>query len=254
MKRMTRKLYGILILSMLATSAHAGWLSNLGQRIVNGAANTVQTNISGKVNKTIDDVMDGKLGNNPNTKKEVAVDTQGVATGTASKSTSQDSGIELQFEKIDSSGMLSLDYVKKRALPVKGIYEEVDFGTFKFKGERIHYSRLSIGEQYKELNFYLLPGTYLVCFTPRSYDHDVSVSGKHEREGIDQGYGINVLKYIQNKGLMEMNAKKGSTVYTIEVSKNGGNFHMFMFNDPSKSGALEFLIYKIPGPNLEIIK
>lgn len=26
MKRMTRKLYGILILSMLATSAHAGWL------------------------------------------------------------------------------------------------------------------------------------------------------------------------------------------------------------------------------------
>ena len=61
MKRMTGKLYGILILSMLATSAHAGWLSNLGQRIVNGAANTVQTNISGKVNKTIDDVMDGKL-------------------------------------------------------------------------------------------------------------------------------------------------------------------------------------------------
>ena len=61
MKRMTRKLYGILILSMLATSAHAGWLSNLGQRIVNGAANTVQTNISGKVNKTIDDVMDGKI-------------------------------------------------------------------------------------------------------------------------------------------------------------------------------------------------
>ena len=64
MKRMTRKLYGILILSMLATSAHGGWLSNLGQRIVNGAANTVQNNISGKVNKTIDDVMDGKIQTN----------------------------------------------------------------------------------------------------------------------------------------------------------------------------------------------
>ena len=187
----------------------------------------------------------------PNTKKEAAVDTQGVAKGTTSKSTSQNSGTELQFEKIDSSGMLSLDYVKKRALPVKEIYEEVDFGTFKFKGERLYDARLSIGEQYKELNFYLLPGTYLVCFTPRSYDHDVSVSGKHEREGIDQGYGINVLKYIQNNGLMEMNAKKGSTVYTIEVSKNGGNFHMFMFNDTSKSGALEFSIFKIPGPTLK---
>lgn len=64
MKRMTKKLYGILILSMLATSAHAGWLSNLGQRIVNGAANTVQNNISGKINRTIDNAMDGKLQQN----------------------------------------------------------------------------------------------------------------------------------------------------------------------------------------------
>ena len=248
MKRMTRKLYGILILSMLATSAHAGWLSNLGQRIVNGAANTVQNNISGKVNKTIDDVMDGKIGQPNNKNKQKQVETVQQNIGTPS---STGTSIPMVDNQIDSSGMLSLDYVKKRALPVKEIYEEVDFGTFKFKGERIYYSRLSIGEQYKELNFYLLPGTYLVCFTPRSYDHDVSVSGKHEREGIDQGYGINVLKYIQNKGLMEMNAKKGSTVYTIEVSKNGGNFHMFMFNDTSKSGALEFLIYKIPGPTLK---
>ena len=248
MKRMTRKLYGILILSMLATSAHAGWLSNLGQRIVNGAANTVQTNISGKVNKTIDDVMDGKIRQPNNKNKQKQVETVQQNIGTPS---SVGTSIPMVDNQIDSSGMLSLDYVKKRALPVKEIYEEVDFGTFKFKGERLYDARLSIGEQYKELNFYLLPGTYLVCFTPRSYDHDVSVSGKHEREGIDQGYGINVLKYIQNKGLMEMNAKKGSTVYTIEVSKNGGNFHMFMFNDTSKSGALEFSIFKIPGPTLK---
>lgn len=249
------KKIGILGLSVaIQQTSYSGWLSNLGQRIINGAVNTVQTNVSRKVNKTVDDALDGKLGNNPNTKKEAAVDTQGVTKGTTSKSNSQDSGTELQFEKIDSSGMLSLDYVKKRALPIKGIYEEVDFGTFKFKGEEIYYSRLSIGEQYKELNFYLLPGTYLVCFTPRSYDHEVSVSGKHEREGIQEGYGINFLKYIQNKGLMEMNAKKGSTVYTIEVSKNGGNFHMFMFNDTSKGGAMDFLIYKIPSQNLEIIK
>ena len=248
MKRMTRKLYGILILSMLATSAHAGWLSNLGQRIVNGAANTVQNNISGKVNKTIDDVMDGKIGQPNNKNKQKQVETVQQNIGTPS---SVGTSIPMVDNQIDSSGMLSLDYVKKRALPVKEIYEEVDFGTFKFKGERLYDARLSIGEQYKELNFYLLPGTYLVCFTPRSYDHDVSVSGKHEREGIDQGYGINVLKYIQNKGLMEMNAKKGSTVYTIEVSKNGGNFHMFMFNDTSKSGALEFSIFKIPGPTLK---
>lgn len=244
MKRMTRKLYGILILSMLATSAHAGWLSNLGQRIVNGAANTVQTNISGKVNKTIDDVMDGKIQTNKG-KKVNSQTTGGENLGSPVQGTvgGPTSMIENQ---VDSSGMLSLDYVKKRALPFKGVYEEVDFGIFKFKGERLYGSRLSIGEQYKELNFYLLPGTYLVAFIPRSYDHDVSVLGKHEREGIKQGYGIKVLKYIEDHGLMEMSTKKGSTVYTIEVSKNGGNFHMFMINDASKNGALEFMIFKIP--------
>ena len=252
---MKRRMTTIAILIFAVTQiSNAGWLSNIGQRIVNGAVNTVQTNISRKVNKTVDDALDGKLGNNPNTKKGATVDTQGVAEGTTSKSTSQNSGTELQFEKIDSSGMLSLDYVKKRALPVKGIYEEVDFGTYKFKGERLYDSRLNIGEQYKELNFYLLPGTYLVCFTPRSYEQDVSVVGKHEREGVEQGYGINILKHIENHGLMEMNSKTGRPVHIMEVCKNGGNFHMFMINNALKKGALEFSIFKIPGPNLEIIK
>ena len=246
------KKIGILGLSVaIQQISYSGWLSNLGQRIVNGAVNTVQTNVSRKVNKTVDDALDGKLGNNPNTKKEVSVDTQGVEKGTISKSTSQDSGTELQFEKIDSSGMLSLDYVKKRALPVKGVYQEIDLGTFKFKGEELYYSRLNIGEQSKELNFYLLPGTYLVTFSPRSYDHEVGVIGKHEREGIQQGYGINVLKYIEDHGLSEMTSKKGGTAYTIEVGKNGGNFHMFMVNDSAKGGALEFAIFKIPSPTLK---
>lgn len=246
------KKIGILGLSVaIQQTSYSGWLSNLGQRIINGAVNTVQTNVSRKVNKTVDDALDGKLGNNPNTKKVVSVDTQGVEKGTISKSTSQDSGTELQFEKIDSSGMLSLDYVKKRALPVKGVYQEIDLGTFKFKGEELYYSRLNIGEQSKELNFYLLPGTYLVTFSPRSYDHEVGVIGKHEREGIQQGYGINVLKYIEDHGLSEMTSKKGGTAYTIEVGKNGGNFHMFMVNDSAKGGALEFAIFKIPSPTLK---
>lgn len=246
------KKIGILGLSVaIQQTSYSGWLSNLGQRIINGAVNTVQTNVSRKVNKTVDDALDGKLGNNPNTKKEASVDTQGVEKGTISKSTSQDSGTELQFEKIDSSGMLSLDYVKKRALPVKGVYQEIDLGTFKFKGEELYYSRLNIGEQSKELNFYLLPGTYLVTFSPRSYDHEVGVIGKHEREGIQQGYGINVLKYIEDHGLSEMTSKKGGTAYTIEVGKNGGNFHMFMVNDSAKGGALEFAIFKIPSPTLK---
>ena len=61
MKKVTKKAFGILALVVLSVPAQAGWLSNLGQRIVNGAANTVQTNISGKVNKAVNDVMDGKV-------------------------------------------------------------------------------------------------------------------------------------------------------------------------------------------------
>ena len=67
MKRMTT-ITAIAIL-ITATEIQAGWLSNIGQRIINGAVNTVQTNISGKVNRTIDNAMDGKLGNQPKTEK-----------------------------------------------------------------------------------------------------------------------------------------------------------------------------------------
>ena len=115
MKRMTRKLYGILILSMLATQAHAGWLSNLGQRIVNGAANTVQNNISGKVNKTIDDVMDGKIGQPNNKNKQKQVETVQQNIGTPS---SVGTSIPMVDNQIDSSGMLSLDQVRRKSTSV----------------------------------------------------------------------------------------------------------------------------------------
>ena len=248
MKKMTRKLYGILILSMLATSVHAGWLSNLGQRIVNGAANTVQNNISGKVNKTIDDVMDGKIGQPNNKNKQKQVETVQQNIGTPSSTGTSTPMVDNQ---VDSSGMLSLDQVRRRALPFKGVYEEVDFGTFKFQGERLYDLSLMMGEQFKELEFYLLPGTYLVSFTPKSYEYNVSVVGKHETEGIEQGYGIKIKRFIENNGLRDMNTKKGSTVYIIEAGKNGGHFHMFMVNEQLKRGALEFGIYKIPGPTLK---
>ena len=244
MKRMTRKLYGILILSMLATSAHAGWLSNLGQRIVNGAANTVQTNISGKVNKTIDDVMDGKIQTNKG-KKVNSQTTGGENLGSPVQGTvgGPTSFIENQ---VDSSGMLSLDYVKKRALPVKGVYEEIDLGTFKFKGERLYDARLMMGDQMKAMDFYLLPGLYMFCFIPKSYNTNVSVVGKHDGEGVELGYGLKTKKSIEDIGLYEMNLNKGATIRIVEASKNGGHFEMAMFNDTSKMGAMVFSVFKIP--------
>ena len=244
MKRMTKKLYGILILSMLATQAHGGWLSNLGQRIVNGAANTVQSNISGKVNKTIDDVMDGKIQTNKG-KKVNSQTTGGENLGSPVQGTvgGPTSFIENQ---VDSSGMLSLDYVKKRALPVKGVYEEIDLGTFKFKGERLYDARLMMGDQMKAMDFYLLPGLYMFCFIPKSYNANVSVVGKHDGEGVELGYGLKTKKSVEDIGLYEMNLNKGATIRIVEASKNGGHFEMAMFNDTSKMGAMEFTVFKIP--------
>ena len=243
MKKMTKKLYGILILSMLATQAYGGWLSNLGQRIVNGAANTVQNNISGKVNKTIDDVMDGKIGqpNNKNKQKQVEAVQQNIGTPS-----STGTSIPMVDNQVDSSGMLSLDQVRRRALPFKGIYEEVDLGTFKFRGERIYGIRLMMGEQMKAMDFYLMPGLYMFCFIPKSYNANVSVVGKHEGEGVELGYGLKTKKSIEDIGFYEMNLNKGTTIRIVEASKNGGHFEMAMFNDTSKMGAMEFTVFKIP--------
>ena len=243
MKRMTGKLYGILILSMLATSAHAGWLSNLGQRIVNGAANTVQTNISGKVNKTIDDVMDGKIGQPNNKNKQKQTETVQQNVGTPSSTGTSTPMIDNQ---VDSSGMLSLEQVRKRALPFKGIYEEVDLGISKFRGERIYGAKLMMGEQMKAMDFYLMPGLYMLCFVPKSYDANVRVVGKHGDEGIELGYGITIKKTVESIGLYDMNLKKGITVFIVEASKNGGHFEMAMMNSTNKMGAMEFIVFKVP--------
>ena len=248
MKRMTKKLYGILILSMLATQVHAGWLSNLGQRIVNGAANTVQNNISGKVNKTIDDVMDGKIGQPNNKNKQKQVETVQQNIGTPSSTGTSTPMVDNQ---IDSSGMISPAEIKGRTLKFTGKYEDVEWGNFKFRGERIYDTRMVIGERFKKLDVYLATGTYLLVFEPLSYDAMVSVGGKYENEGIQWGYGITVKKIIFDGGLLDMSAKRGGTVHMVQVGQNGGHLEAAIGNDASLRGAMEFTIYKIPGPTLK---
>ena len=241
MKRMTRKLYGILILSMLATSAHAGWLSNLGQRIVNGAANTVQTNISGKVNKTIDDVMDGKIGQPNNKNKQKQAETVQQNVGVPSSVGALPPMVDNQVDVL----------TKGRTIKSTGKYEDVDWGNFKFKGERIYDTALLIGEKAKKIDVQLEEGTYLLILIPISYDASASVIGKYEREGIQWGYGITVKKIIYDGGLLDMNAKKGATVHMVQVGQNGGRIEAAMGNEASLRGAINFTIYKIPGPTLK---
>ena len=245
MKRMTKKLYGILILSMLATSAHAGWLSNLGQRIVNGAANTVQNNISGKVNKTIDDVMDGKIGQPNNKNKQKQVETVQQNIGTPS---STGTSIPMVDNQIDSSSPV---VNKGRVIKSTGKYEDLDWGNLKFRGERVYGTRIVIGERVKKIDVQLQEGTYLFILEPISYDASVSVVGKYENEGLQWGRGIQIKKTIINGSLLDLDARKGGTVQMVQVGPNGGHLEAAMANEASLKGAMEFLIYKIPGPTLK---
>lgn len=243
MKRMTT--ITVIAILIAVTQAQAGWLSNIGQRIVNGAINTVQTNISGKVNRTIDNAMDGKLAPQQKNNGQSQVDEYSGHPGLPT--TGASAGGPVIDNQVDSSGMLSLDQVRRRALPFKGIYEEVDLGgTVKFKGERLFDASLMMGEQMKALDFYLNPGLYMVCFLPKSYDASVRVIGKHEREGVFFGYGIKMRKVVIEKNLQEMNLKSGGTGYIIEAGANGGHFEMAMMNSANKMGAMEFIVFKVP--------
>lgn len=235
-RKMTRrqKMLGILVLvALLSTPLKAGWIGNFGRRLVEGARNAAQNNLQNKLNKSIDNAMDGKIKGKKDYKNDPL-------------RSEIKSGSDVEYEKIDSSGMLDLSVVKRRALPITGKYQEIDLGTFKFQGERLYGETLHMGEQAKDLDFYLLPGSYLITFSPRSYNHEISVIGKHEGENIEFGYGINLKRYIENNGLYSINGNKGGTALIIDVSKNGGHFQMLMFNDQEKGGALEFSIFKIP--------
>lgn len=240
-----QKMLGILLLvTMVSLPAKAGWIGDFGRRLIEGAKNAAQNNVQNKINRSIDNAMDGKLGKQQ--KSTNSVKGKNEYQGDPERSISKSGSGGENIENIDSSGMLNLSVVRRRALPVKGVYQDVDFGIFKFKGERLYDVNLLIGEQMKEIDLYLLPGRYLICFAPRSYTTNMSVVGKHEGEGIFMGYGIKVERFVENNGLSKMNSKKGSTIYIIEASKNGAHLEMAMFNDEAKSGAIDFSIFSIP--------
>lgn len=244
MKRMTRKLYGILILSMLATSAHAGWLSNLGQRIVNGAANTVQSNISGKVNKTIDDVMDGKIQTNKG-KKGNSQTTGGENLGSPVQGT-------VGAPVVEETQESTYRGEKGKALPFTGRYEQIDLGTMKFTGERVFYDRLSVGTAKVTVDEFLNPGYYLIWIDSGSRTYPISVYYEHEVEGIGFGYGIVDRKKIYNNGPRDMLGNKDGIMYIVEVLPNTqGHVELHLVNNQQRLGTATMAIYKIPGPTLK---
>ena len=254
MKKVTKKALGILALAVLSVPAQAGWLSNLGQRIVNGAANTVQTNISGKVNKAVNDVMDGKVGNqknnsntgyNKDTSSE-AIQNTGAPTSVSNKSKTNTIKNQEKLEPVSYKG------AKGIIIPSTGNYELIDLGTMQFKGEEVFYDRLNIGVQKLDIDKYLDPGYYLIWVDSVSRTNAINVVYEHESEGIEFGYGIEIRKWIFNSAPRNMIGNKEGIMHVVQVlPKTQGHLELTLINNPQLNGAGTITVYKIPGPELK---
>ena len=254
MKKVTNKAFGILALVVLSVPAQAGWLSNLGQRIVNGAANTVQTNISGKVNKAVNDVMDGKVGNqknnsntdyNKNTSSE-AIQNTGAPSSVSNKSKTNTIKNQEKLEPVSYKGATGI------IIPSTGNYELIDLGTMQFKGEEVFYDRLNIGVQKLDIDKYLDPGYYLIWVDSVSRTNAINVVYEHESEGIEFGYGIEIRKRIFNSAPRNMIGNKEGIMHVVQVlPKTQGHLELSLINNPQLNGAGTITVYKIPGPELK---
>jgi len=253
-KKVTNKAFGILALVVLSVPAQAGWLSNLGQRIVNGAANTVQTNISGKVNKAVNDVMDGKVGNqknnsntdyNKNTSSE-AIQNTGAPSSVSNKSKTNTIKNQEKLEPVSYKGATGI------IIPSTGNYELIDLGTMQFKGEEVFYDRLNIGVQKLDIDKYLDPGYYLIWVDSVSRTNAINVVYEHESEGIEFGYGIEIRKRIFNSAPRNMIGNKEGIMHVVQVlPKTQGHLELSLINNPQLNGAGTITVYKIPGPELK---
>ena len=254
MKKVTKKAFGILALVVLAVPAQAGWLSNLGQRIVNGAANTVQTNISGKVNKAVNDVMDGKVGNqknnsntgyNKNTSSE-SIQNAGAPSSVSNKSKTNTIKNQEKLEPVSYKG------AKGMIIPSTGNYELIDLGTMQFKGEEVFYDRLNIGVQKLDIDKYLDPGYYLIWVDSVSKTNAINVVYEHESRGIEFGYGIEIRKRIFNSAPRNMIGNKEGIMHVVQVlPKTQGHLELSLINNPQLNGAGTITVFKIPGPELK---
>jgi len=243
MKRMTT--IAILIFAVTQIS-NAGWLSSIGQRIVNGAVNTVQTNISSKVNKTINDTMDGKLAPQKKNSSQSHVDEYSGHPGLPNTGASAGGPAIVETQESTYRGE------KGKALPFTGRYEQIDLGTMKFTGERVFYDRLSVGTAKVTVDEFLNPGYYLIWIDSGSRTYPISVYYEHEVEGIGFGYGIVDRKKIFNNGPRDMLGNKEGIMYVVEVLPNTqGHVELHLVNNQQRLGTATMAIYKIPGPTLK---
>lgn len=244
MKRMTT-ITAIAIL-ITVTQAQAGWLSNIGQRIINGAVNTVQTNISGKVNRTIDNAMDGKLAPQQKNNSQSQVDNYSGHPGLPTTGASAGGPAIVETQESTYRG------ARGKALPFTGRYEQIDLGLTKFSGEIIFSKRLEVGQIKLVVDEFLDPGYYVIWIDSARRGHSIGVVYEHEEKGIKFGFGIISKKRIFDNGNYNMSGDKDGIMHVVEVLPNTqGHLELTLVNGQDNGGIGQIMIYKIPGPTLK---
>lgn len=244
---MTRKqkMLGILVLvTMASLQVKAGWISDFGRRITEGAKNTIKNNIQNKINRSIDNAMDGKI--NTDTakgKKGYKIDPQRSSSKSGSVPNSDNEYLDTRVTSTSDRG---------KAIPYANKYEPINLGNTKFTGERIYDNKLPVGTRKVDIDEFLDPGYYLIWIDSESRTHTMSVVYEHEAEGVGFGYGIISKKKIYNNGPRQMLGDKDGIMYIVEVLPNTqGHLELSMINSEQLMGSGTITIFKLPGPTLK---
>ena len=249
-KIIKNKKMGILMIGLILNQVQvqAGWFSGFGDRLINGVVNTVQSNISRKANKTVDDVMDGNI--KPSSKKQSKTEVK-VQKESNSMDVNNNS-VTKPITNMEEVETFSYRGTKGRVIPFTGKYELINLGTTKFTGEKIYSNLLRVGEVKKEINEFLAPGYYLISVIPGSRTEPIAFFFDREVEGITFGYGIEVRQMLKGLEEIEMLLGRDEIKYVVEVLPNTqGNLEVTLVNNEKRSGSGEISIFKIPGPTLK---
>ena len=254
-KIIKNKKKGILMIGLILNQVQvqAGWFSGFGDRLINGVVNTVQSNISRKANKTVDDVMDGNI--KPSSKKQSTKQNQSetqLQKGTNSVDTSQEIGTKPNVNGQEKVEAISYKGATGRVIPSTGKYEPIDLGITKFTGEEIYSNPLKMFEPKKDIDAYLEPGYYFISIIPGSRTEPMSVFYARESEGKMFGHGIEIIKKLRGPKQIEMLLGRDEIQYIVEVLPNTkGHLELALINNQKLSGSGWISIFKIPGPTLK---
>lgn len=240
-----QRILGILVLiTLMSVPVKAGWISDFGKRLTEGAKNAIQNNIQNKVNKTINDTMDGKLNtDSAKGKKGYKMDSQRSSSKSGSVPNSDNEYLDTRVTATSERG---------KAIPFTGKYEVIDTGLRKFTAERIFDQSLEMGKLKTEVDQFLDPGYYLITITSRSATHSIGAIYKHESEGVAFGYGIVIRKKIHDTGNYEIFGGQNGISYVVEVLKGTqGHLELSLINNEELRGAGDLTIFRLPGPTLK---